>query len=226
LRYAAEQAVVARLVGVGRLDRYHEGDGAAYPVAVLRAALTVIPADRSSGGRSFDKSPFVPSWWRNGEVGPPMQFLDLDDLASAIDHARRNALDGSFNVAPDGWVPEDSWRALAGRSAPVHLPAELATVFDSARLRSAGLPAGLAPYATHPWVVANDRLVATGWSPSATNEEAFVGAFRGGPLSTLDAGRRQAMSLGIAIGGVVVVAVAVVASFRRRRTRPSRSFGA
>ena len=44
---------------------------------------------------------------RAGDNDPPMQFLHLDDLASAVEHVRRGRLSGAFNVAPDGWIPGD-----------------------------------------------------------------------------------------------------------------------
>ena len=49
----------------------------------------------------------------------------------------------------------------------VALPARLAR----ALIR---LPNGLLPYTVHPWVVANDRLRAAGWTPTFTNEEALL----------------------------------------------------
>ena len=57
---------------------------------------------------------------------PPAQFLDVDDLAAAVDLARRARLDGPRNVAPDGWISGDTVRALAGGAPRVRLPERLA----------------------------------------------------------------------------------------------------
>jgi hypothetical protein len=67
--------------------------------------------------------------------------------------------------------------------------------------------------------VANDRLRAAGWEPASTNEEAFVDGDRENPLLTLNAHRRQMLSLG-AVGAVAaLVVVAVVVLGRRRFAR-------
>ena len=80
-------------------------------------------------------------------------------------------------------------------------------------------PPELLPYTVFPWVVANDRLRADGWTPAATNEEAFVASHQAGPWATLSPRRRQELALGVS--GVVIVgaAVGVVALVRRRRRR-------
>jgi hypothetical protein len=69
------------------------------------------------------------------------------------------------------------------------------------------------------WVVANDRLRATGWQPTHTNEMAFIDADPVGPLTGLDPRRRQLLSLG-AIGlAAVGLAAGVALAVRRLRRR-------
>ena len=57
---------------------------------------------------------------------PPTQLLHLDDLAAAVDVARRERLDGVVNVAPDGWIEGEDVRALAGTPPRLPVPAGLA----------------------------------------------------------------------------------------------------
>ncbi len=110
----------------------------------------------------------------DGVDDPPVQYVHLDDLADAVVLATDNpALDGPLNVAPDGWISGEQLRALAG-GPRIRLPERV--VRRIARIR-ATVP-GLTPYATHPWVVANDRLRAAGWVPAHSNEEAFVAGHR------------------------------------------------
>jgi hypothetical protein len=150
---------------------------------------------------------------------PPAQFLDVDDLAAAVDLARRARLDGPRNVAPDGWVDGDTARALAGGVPRVRLPERLALRLAGWRWR-AGLgdtPPALLPYTVHPWVVANDRLRADGWSPTSTNEEAYVTHHRAAPWATVSPRRRQELALAGSGLALVGAAAGVVSVLRRRR---------
>ena len=75
---------------------------------------------------------------------------------------------------------------------------------------------------TWPWVVANDRLRAEGWSPAFTNQEAWV-AGTPPPLAGLVNGqRRQEIALGVAstvgaaaLGGAVLALRGSTARWRR-----------
>jgi hypothetical protein len=81
--------------------------------------------------------------------------------------------------------------------------------------------AGLRNLLRDPWVVANDKLKAAGWTPAYSNEEAFVAGHRPTPWSTLSPQRRQEVILGAsvaAIGATVAGATwAVVRLARRNR---------
>ena len=154
---------------------------------------------------------------------PPVQFVDLDDVAAAVDVARRRRLDGAFNVAPEGSIPGDEVRSLIGVPPKVPLPERIG------KPRAAlGLPVGsraarhpsCVPYVLHPWVVASDRLRAEGWTPAVSNEEACVEAHEAGPWATLSPRRRQEIALGVAgvgLMGLVVAAVVVLRRFLRRK---------
>ena len=143
----------------------------------------------------------------------PAQFVHVDDVATAVELAVGERLEGVFNVAPEGWIAGDQVRALAGPRPRVRLPERLAR-----RLSERRWP-GLLPYATDPWVVASDRLRRAGWQPRESNEEAFVAGHRPGPLADLSPKRRQELALGAMALGVAGLVVGVVALLRRRRRR-------
>ncbi|HEX9258443.1 MAG TPA: NAD-dependent epimerase/dehydratase family protein, partial [Acidimicrobiales bacterium] len=72
-------------------------------VAVLRPTVPLAEDGTSWIARSLAAAAGV----RRREDDPPKQFVHMDDLATAVDVARRQCLDGVFNVAPDGWVAGD-----------------------------------------------------------------------------------------------------------------------
>jgi nucleoside-diphosphate-sugar epimerase len=162
---------------------------------------------------------------RTDEGDPPAQFLHADDLADAIVIATRAEVDGVLNVAPDGWIPPETFNALVFNTPRPRVSKWMASTLASMRWRfgRASGPPGLLPYTVYPWVVANDRLRSLGWRPANTNEEAFVASHEPGPLDRLNARRRQQIALGVT-GGVLLGALAtVVALLVRRRRRISRS---
>jgi nucleoside-diphosphate-sugar epimerase len=209
--FASEKAEVERAALEWRED--HPGA----TVAVLRPTVVLAPEGNGWLARALRRADALPV----SAEDPPAQFLDVDDLAAAVDLARRARLDGPRNVAPDGWIDGDTARALAGGGPRVRLPERLALRLAAWRWRS-GLgdtPPALVPYAVHPWVVANDRLRADGWAPASSNEEAYVTHHRASPWATVSPRRRQELALagsGLALVGVAVGAVALV---RRRRRR-------
>lgn len=184
-------------------------------VALMRPTVTVCEEGNDWLARALDRSTSMPV----AEEDPPGQFLDIDDLASAIDLARRKRIDGPRNVAPDGWISGDTVRSLAGGPPRVRLPERLALRVAGMRWRwgLAPTPPALLPYTVHPWVVANDRLRAEGWHPTLSNEEAYVGAHRAGPWATLSPRRRQEIALGTAGAAVAGVVGGAVVLLRRRR---------
>ena len=186
-------------------------------VAVLRPAPVVAPGRESWESNILGR----PSSLRRSESLPPVQFLHVDDATSAFAHAVVNRLEGTFNVAPDGFVTGEIARALAtsGRLT-LPLPDKAASLAERStwRLGWGGAPAPAVPYLVHPWVVANDKLVATGWSPVYTNEEALVAARKGSWWRELSPKRRQELALSVAgVGGAGLGAVAFVAARAARR---------
>jgi nucleoside-diphosphate-sugar epimerase len=213
LDFAVQHAEIERLVHEWR---------AGHPqttAAVLRPCIAVSEETTGWMGRSLWQTGAV----RAADLEPPSQFVHLDDLATAIDLARRDRLDGPFNVAPDGWIAPEQLRELAPPASRLRLPAAIASRIATWRFRLGltSTPPEILPYTVHPWVIANDRLRAAGWEPANSNEEAFVAGVRAGPLATMNPRRRQELALG-AVAGVVVLggaaaAVAVVRARRRRR---------
>ena len=141
---------------------------------------------------------------------PPVQYLHGDDLADAVVLACTAELDGVFNVAPDGWMSEEEAKALSAGPVRVRLPRRLQPWLGP------DVPKDVLPYLLHPWVVANDRLRAEGWTPRYSSEEAFVAGAGVPRWQSLSLGRRQAIALGGAAGAVAAAAAAAVAAYRRR----------
>ncbi len=214
LAFAAQKLQLERLVGEwsdGDLDR---------TAAVLRPVSALSEGEASFAARLLAAATAV----RAGDNDPPMQFVTFDDLASAIDVARRERLDGPFNVAPDGWIPAETVRALTGAPPRLRLPSRVAAKLAtwSWELQLGPVPPGLLPYTMHPWVVANDRLKAAGWAPTATNEEAYVAGTEGSWWSVMSPKRKQELALG-ASGAALLVSGAAVAHLARQAARRRRS---
>jgi len=211
LEFAVRAAERERLAVEWRAD--HPG----VSVAILRPAVPVAEDESGWLARGLRAAAAVrPA----GPDDPPAQYVHLDDLAAAIVLAWRSRLDGPFNVAPDGWIPGEQLRALAG-TPRVRVPGPIARVLTWAgwHFGLAPAPPGLLAYTIHPWVVANDRLKAAGWSPQSSNEEAYVAGHRPAPWATVSPKRRQELALGgtAAVGvGAVAGVVALVRRLQRR----------
>jgi nucleoside-diphosphate-sugar epimerase len=192
-------------------------------VAVLRPCTALAPDGSSSMARSLAAATGL----RTLEEEPPRQFVHLDDLASAVDHVRRVGLDGPCNVAPDGWIPGDVVRDLGGVAPHPAMPLRLARALARIRWRfqRGPIPPGLVPYTAYPWLVANDRLKASGWQARYTNEQAYVAGTEARWWTMLSPKRKQELALAGAAVGVVGLAVgigvlvrALVRRARHRRT--------
>jgi len=219
--YAARRTEIERLAFDWRRD--HAGAR----VALLRATVSVDAASAPW----LTLSPWSAKAVRVSGSARPSQFLHLDDLAGALDHARRVELDGAFNVAPDGWLSAEALAELAGPVRRLHPPAGWSPRRWALRSRL-GLsgPPGGTTYTEDSWVVANDRLRATGWEPRLRSDEVYVEADPGGPLASMSPRRRQELSLAgvtLALGGAFGGAVwALRRRHRRTRSAGSRSAGA
>ena len=188
-------------------------------VTVLRPVVAMAADGTSSLARALAAG----FGQRFGEEDPPAQFLHLDDLASAVVLAVDRRLDGVFNVAPDGWVAGERVRALSGARPRIRLPDRVAEVVFAVRWRfqRGPIPPGLRSYTREPWLVANDRLKAHGWTPTVTNEQAFVEGTEGRWWTMITPKRRQELTLtGMAVaalGGAGAVFTVARWWVRRRR---------
>ncbi len=153
---------------------------------------------------------------RFGEDDPGAQFVHHDDVASAVELAVERRLDGVYNVAPDGSVPGARVRALTG-SRRFPLPEPVAEVLASLqwRFQRGPIPPGLRPYTRWPWSVANDKLRAEGWSPTVTNEQAYVEGTEAKWWTLVTPKRRQEIALGAMIASIVCAALAAGLMGRR-----------
>ncbi|HEX6419961.1 MAG TPA: NAD-dependent epimerase/dehydratase family protein [Acidimicrobiales bacterium] len=205
--FAAERAEIERLVAEWR--DAHPGAAA----AVLRPARVAGAGHRDWLVRALRPPPAVPEHADD----PPVQFVDIDDVARACALVVRDRLDGAYNVAPEGSIPGDTVRSLIGAPPRVPLPERAASrlVRWGFRWGIGPTPPELVPYTRHPWVVAADRLRAQGWAAAVSNEEACVEAHEVGPWATMSPRRRQEIALGVAGAGVVGVLAAVAVVVRR-----------
>lgn len=186
-------------------------------LALLRPSLT-IAAD-SSTVDWLERSLWSGPAFGLAGTEAPRQFLLLEDLARAIEHSRRNGLHGAFNVAPDGWLSAQRQRELAGRAERGWPPRLLhdGLVRLGWTSRALTTPPELIPFVAEPWVVAADRLRATGWSAAVGNAEAYVLATRPGLWASLTGRRRQEISLVALSAGLGLLGWAAASAVRRRR---------
>ncbi len=217
-----------------------------FAFASSRLALEAVGAEWRRGGegrRLAIMRPAVtpslsgPSGWLARAVGPskvdlllstppPVQFVHLDDVASAAVHASVSRLDGTYNVAPDKWLRGEDAPPLMGMafSFPATGPVrEVASAFVRVivypLLALGPRPDGALPWSRYPWVVANDRLKATGWLPLSTTEEVLVAQRPPSKLARLFARRRQEVTIA-ALGSVGLAVVGTVYAAVRRWARP------
>ncbi|MCY4517584.1 MAG: NAD-dependent epimerase/dehydratase family protein [Acidimicrobiaceae bacterium] len=204
--WAVHHADAERMV----LEWCDQGDRTA---AILRPAPVV-----SSGlGGPIGEAMLAAAPIRTGSDDPPVQFLHLDDLASAVVLATQRRLSGVFNVAPDGWLSPGELRALLGARPKIRLPMPLPKRLDRYVARRVGhsAPEGLLPYTRYSWVVANDRLRSEGWEPRYSSAQAFVIADVGMPWDDLNARQRQYATL-VGAGAAVAVGGWAAAAWLRR----------
>lgn len=213
LAFARQLALVEQLVDDWRTA------AAGRTVAVLRP----VPAMAADGTTSLARALAAGPATRLGDDDVPAQFLHLDDLARAIVVAVTDRLDGVYNVAPDGWVAGARVRALSGKASRFRLPDRAAEVVARLRWRfqRGPIPPGLRSYTASPWVVANDRLRATGWTPTVTNEQAFVEGTEARWWTMLTPKRKQELSLGLAgvLGASLLAAIGLLVRRARHRRR-------
>lgn len=154
---------------------------------------------------------------------PCWQFCHVEDLASALEFAALEKVDGVLSVGCDGWLEQEEIEELTGVRR-MELPSAVA-LGAASRLHRLGLtpsPAGDLAYTMHPWVVSGSRLHDAGWRPDWTNEEVLAELLAEASGRHAVAGRRlgrkdAATTLGAA--GATVALVGTAALVRRVRKR-------
>lgn len=209
--FARQLATVEQLVDDWR-ERHPDRS-----VTVLRP----VPAMAQDGTSGLVRALAAGVGGRMGEEDVPAQFVHLDDLADAVVLAVSRQLDGIYNVAPDGHVPGSRVRSLSGMVPRVRLPGRTAEIVADLqwRFQRGPIPPGLRPYVRSPWLVSNDRMRAEGWSPTVTNEQAFVEGTDAKWWTMLTPKRKQELALGAAAIGLVAVIASLTSWLRRRRRR-------
>ncbi|MGI8794728.1 MAG: NAD-dependent epimerase/dehydratase family protein [Acidimicrobiales bacterium] len=213
LRPNPEFAPAADLAEAERLIAAWESLHVGVAVAVLRPTTVLAPGDDQLTTKLFG-----PDAYRRAEP-PVVQFLAVDDLVGAIIHCLDQRLDGVFNVAPNGWIGGSEVLALGG-GFRLPVPDAIRSVASRVAFK-VGLsarPPSTQPWLRHPWVIASDRLVASGWKPSSTNEEAVVAARRGAWWREMSPNRRQEVTLA-ASGATLAAGVAAAVGIARRSRR-------
>lgn len=213
LRPSNEFTYARQLAAVEQMADEWRRSSSGRTVTVLRPVVAMA-ADGTSG---LARALAAGMGQRFAVDDPPAQFVHLDDLAAAVALAVERRLDGVFNVAPDGFIPAQQVRALAGARPRLQLPDRAAEVIDQLRWRfqRGPIPPGLRSYTRSPWLVANDRLKAQGWVPTVTNEQAYVEGTEAKWWTMVTPKRRQELALGGMVAVAVAVALAVAAIVRR-----------
>ena len=205
---------VERLV----LDSAASGDRG---TVVLRAAGIWAP----SWGTFLSRLLQAPAIAAVRGYDPPVQGLDPDDAVSALALATEGGLSGLYNVAPDDWLPASQAARLAGRRR-LEVPERVA--FTTAeRLGRVGVSSavpGELHYHMHQWVLDNQRLRATGWTPRSSTVAAMAAAGQSLPEG-VQVGRLQMRRSNIyrgAAAGLALVAALAIARQRQARRSPPR----
>lgn len=178
-------------------------------LAILRPTTTLSERGTSYIASALRAATVV----RGDDVDAPVQFLHHDDLASAVVIVTTQRRSSIYNVAPDGWIGPEMFRSLLAESTlswpePVH-----DAYGELVRRLSPAIDPALVPYINYPWVVANDRLRAIGWTPAFSNEEAMVLGTPAPWWRSFAGRRRQELALGAAgVAGAVAVAGAGLAA--------------
>jgi hypothetical protein len=91
------------------------------------------------------------------------------------------------------------------------------------RFQRGPIPPGLRSYTREPWSVANDKLRAEGWSPTVTNEQAYVEGTEANWWAMITPQRRQELLLSALIGGIAIALITTVLMGRRWWQRRARA---
>ena len=208
--FAAHKAELERLAALWHADNPQ------VRLVVLRPVTAVAAGESSWVARSLRAAVTVAA----GDDDPPVQFLHLDDLASAVESAVVGNLSGAYNVAPDGHVAAARIRRLSGSGPWLRVPPQVASWLARFRWRwrLAPTPPGLVPYTRFSWVASNERLRQAGWAPTHSNEECYVESHHAKPWAITTSSVLQRRSLSVLVGLIAIgLGIAIGAMARARR---------
>ena len=189
-------------------------------VTVLRPAALVGPGVDTLITRHFEAPRLLTV---RGAVRE-WQFVHVDDLASAAEHAVRHGLTGALTV---GAIDTLSPAQVEASSGLRRIELAAVTAFGTAeRLHRVGVlptPSSELAYVVYPWTVASDRLRASGWV-SAWSSDACLDALLDGAGRRLTVvgrrvGPRDAAALGAAGAAVAFLGTAAILRQARARRR-------
>jgi UDP-glucose 4-epimerase len=117
-----------------------------------------------------------------------LQLVHNDDCAEALILLLDKQAPGAYNLAADGLIPvEESAQMIGLRTRPMSYEQtrRLADLAWKARVPGIEAPPGYVEFATHPWVVSNEKLKGLGWEPKHDTRETFAATMRAnGKLKT------------------------------------------
>jgi nucleoside-diphosphate-sugar epimerase len=211
--FAQSRLVLEQLAEIWR------NGGAGRTLTILRPAVS--PAGFGTSGW-LAEAVFPSKVDQLFSILPPVQYVHVDDVASAILHSVDKRLDGTFNVAPDRWLRGEDAPALMGMLVSVPATGQIREIVSMIvrnvvrpLLALNPRPSGAAPWSRYPFVVANDRLKATGWQPLSTTEEVLVARKAPTRLAKLFARKRQEVTIAAVGAAGVTVGGAIFAVWRR-----------
>jgi UDP-glucose 4-epimerase len=141
-------------------------------MTIVRPCIVLGPNVDNSLVRNWTGAPFH---FDLGNLDNRLQFVHEDDVVEAISHLLDGRHGGAYNVAGDGFMTYRECAELIDlpiRRLPLRAIRALAKV--SWALRQAEAPPGQIEFALYPWVVSNEKLKQTGWSPKHSTRETFA----------------------------------------------------
>jgi UDP-glucose 4-epimerase len=155
-------------------DRICQLWAAKYPdrtMTIVRPSIVFGPSVDNYLVRLWTDAPFQVD---AGNADRHIQFVHEDDVVEALISLLHGRHAGAYNVAGDGLMTlRETWDLIGAtvRKMPLWLYRALGRVFW--RLRISEAPPGQIEFAIHPWVVSNEKLKSTGWTPRHTGRETF-----------------------------------------------------
>lgn len=146
-------------------------EGRDLTATILRPSLIAGPGVENVFSRALE----APRFLRVVGHEPPMQFVHVEDVASAIVLAVEEHLPGVYNCASEGWLSFDEILGITGiKTVDMGVEVAFATVERLWRTKLAEYPPGALHYWMAPWVVTSRKLIDAGWRPKHSNRDALA----------------------------------------------------